>query len=268
MALNGISLSKTAVTAVSASRTNSTVYPSKDGYKDSTSITVDIQSSLGGEKNLSLTRGSKVSVTKGSRVVKSWTITSSGTKSFTWDGKDRGRVVPGKYRIVVQANGPEGSKTASANISVSSKKLVSVKKTTTYKASSLLRYYISNDSTACTINRSRGEAYIYTLWLDAICFGDIALPSNAKHEYGSISVSASFKVTNNTRTQCFFDTFAYILIRPTGNPSKVICSNGNFTVSGTVDKSFQTVRAGVYAAAYERYTVKSVTVTFKYKTLK
>ena len=103
---------------------------------------------------------------------------------------------------------------------------------------------------------------------DAICFGDIALPSNAKHEYGNISVSASFKVTNNQRTRCYNDTFVYILIRLTGNPSKAICFNGNFTVSGTVDKSFQTVRAGVYVAAYESYAVKSVTVTFSYKTLK
>ena len=268
MALNGISLSKTAVTAVSASRTNSTVYPSKDGYKDSSRITVDIQSSLGGETKLSLTRGSKVTVTNGSRVVKSWTITSSGTKSFTWDGKDRGRVVPGKYRIVVQANGPEGSKTASANISVSAKKLVSVKKTTKYKGSSLLRYFESSSYYACVRNTTTGAAEIWTLFADVACFGNISLPSDAKHEYGTISVTASFQVTSNQSRKCFYDTFAYILLRETSNPSKIICFNGNFNVSGRVDKSYRRIEVGVYAARFEEFNVKSVTVTFSYKTLK
>jgi hypothetical protein len=245
------------------------VYPSKDGYKDSTRITVDIQSSLGGEKNLSLTRGSKVSVTKGSRVVKSWTITSSGTESFTWDGKDRGRVVPGKYRIVVQANGPEGSKTASANISVSSKKLVSVKKTTKYKGSSLFRERdLFSSPYACLRNTTTGVAEIWTSYGDVWCFGKISLPSDAKPEYGTISVKASFQVTSNQRTRCFYDTFAYILLRETSNPSKTICFNGNFVVSGRVDKSYRRIEVGVYAAPFEEFNVKSVTVTFSYKTLK
>jgi alpha-tubulin suppressor-like RCC1 family protein/secreted trypsin-like serine protease len=265
---SAVTIRKTAVSAISVSRDNSTVFPSKDGYRDSAKITIRVNSTLGGDRRISLSKGSKVTIKRGSKVVKSWNLSTSGVRAFTWNGMDGSRIVPGRYQIAVQAIGPEGSKTTTANIEVSGKKLVSVEKTTTYKASSLLRSYVSYDSTACTINTQTGEAVIWTLWFDAWCFGDVPLPKDAKHEYGPISVSASFKVTDNQRFNCFYDTFAIILTGPTSAPRKVICLNGTFKVSGTVDPSRRTVTTGIYVAEFEEFKVKSVTVTFKYKTLK
>ena len=263
-----VSINKTAVSSISVSRNNSTVFPSKDGYKDSTKITIRVNSTFGADRALKLKKGSKVTIKRGSKVIKSWTISSSGAKSFTWNGKDGSKIVPGKYKVTVQASGPEGSKSKSTTISVSKKKLVSVKKTTQYKGSKFLKYYQSFDSTACTINSGTGEAIIDTWSLAAFCYGSVSLPKDAKHEYGAISVSAALRVTDNRSSLCFNDTFLYILTGSSSAPTKTICSNGTVKASGRVDKSRRNIEIGVYAARYETFRVKSVTVTFNYKTLK
>jgi secreted trypsin-like serine protease len=264
---SSFSIEKTAVSSVSVSRDNSTVFPTKDGYKDSSKITIRVSSTLGGAPGVTLGQGSKVVIKRGSKVVKSWNLSSSGSRSFTWDGKDGGRIVPGKYTIAVQAIGPEGSKSKTSSITVSAKKLVSVTKTTTYKGSSLLKYYESYDSMACLRNTATGESEIWTLFFDALCFGRLSLPSDAKHEFGSITVSASFKVTDNQRNRC--SSLAYTKAGSTLGTSRYICGNGTFTTATKkVPLDTRKVELGVYAAENEDFNVKSITVKFKYKVLR
>jgi hypothetical protein len=212
---------------------------------------------------LKLKKGSKVTIKRGSKVIKSWTISSSGAKSFTWNGKDGSKIVPGKYKVTVQAIGPEGSKSKSTTISVSNKKLVSVKKTKKYKASSLLKYYISTDRTACTT--SSGELRIYTLWIPAVCFGEVLLPKDAKHEYGTISATATF-IIKNEWFGCSAGT--YVQLVSTTDPGMYVCGDGKYTVKGKVSKDTRYINPAVWVSTYEKFKISSVTVTFKYKTLK
>jgi secreted trypsin-like serine protease len=258
-----VAISKTEVSSISVSRNNSTVFPSKDGYKDSTKITIRVNPSFGANKALKLKKGSKVTIKRGSKVIKSWTISSSGAKSFTWNGKDGSKIVPGTYKVTVQANGPEGSKTKSTNISVSAKKLVSVKKTKQYKAGSLLKYQISADRTACTI--SSGELRVYTLWYSAVCFGDVPLPTDAKHEYGAISATATFTIKNEW-FGC--SRYTYVQLVSTTDPGLLVCSDGKYTVKGKVSKDTRSITPAVWVSTYEKFKISSVTVTFNYKTLK
>ncbi|NCA08383.1 MAG: hypothetical protein EBS85_06645 [Micrococcales bacterium] len=100
---------------------SATVFPSKDGYLDSATITTSNSLTTGKRGKIS----GDIKILKGNQVLKTFPLSMSGTKSVSWDGKIGGRIVEGIYSIVASAKGPEGGtirKTTS--IKVSSKKWV------------------------------------------------------------------------------------------------------------------------------------------------
>jgi hypothetical protein len=116
-----ITLLSTKVASVSVSKSVSTIYPAVDGYRDSGSFTVTPVSSTGTTIPVTGT----VNIYYGTKLVKSWALTSSKAKTFTWNGLYGGKLVPGTYTVKVSAKGPEASaKTASTTVNVSKKKLV------------------------------------------------------------------------------------------------------------------------------------------------
>jgi hypothetical protein len=88
------------VRAASVAASEPTLYPAVDGIVDTTQISGDVTSSAGTER----IRGTVV-VTIGTRVAKTWVLSSTGPFSFTWDGKIAGSIVAGTYKVTVRADG-------------------------------------------------------------------------------------------------------------------------------------------------------------------
>jgi hypothetical protein len=107
------------------------VYPSKDGYLDTASISISSALTTGKRGKVS----GEIVILSGSKVVKSFPISMSGSKSAKWDGKVGGQLVPGYYKIVAKVKGPEGGTIRKEkSIKVSSKKLVTTTISKTYGA--------------------------------------------------------------------------------------------------------------------------------------
>lgn len=104
------------------------VYPASDGFRDSVVLTATIPSLSGPSVVEELLGGSKLVVKLGTSVVKEWALTQTGTRNFTWNALNGGRIVPGTYTIVLTAIGTDSTtRTASTSVIVSSKKLVDAK---------------------------------------------------------------------------------------------------------------------------------------------
>ena len=150
----------TGVTSVSLARSAASVYPHKDSYRDTVSFTVKAPTTTG----TSLAATGTVKITRKCKTIKTWTLTSSATKKLTWDGKVKGKIVPGTYTVKVTIKGPEGpTKTASTTVKVDSGKLKTKTKTLTYKGKSAFKKYVANDQyqdNACYINWPK-SGYVY-----------------------------------------------------------------------------------------------------------
>lgn len=171
----------TAVKSVKLSANYTTVYPAKDSYRDTTKITLTPTTTTG--KNFTST--GSVKITYKGKTVKSWKITSSKARTFTWDGKYKGKIVPGTYTVTASIKGPQGStKTTKSTIKVNSGKLKTKTKTVKYKANAVITTY---------------EAYDY--YYDGACYknyyksGDILCDGYDAYDLDSISLIATGKVT-------------------------------------------------------------------------
>jgi hypothetical protein len=101
-----------------------TIYPKKDGYRDSVSFHLRGTASDGRQHD---TRGTAV-LTLHSRSVATWPITRTD-QTVVWNGLNRGRVVSGRYRLDVRITDASGAVLTSAeSIIVSAKKLVAATK--------------------------------------------------------------------------------------------------------------------------------------------
>jgi len=120
-----------AVTRLVVKRSVGTVFPAKDGYRDSVLFTVT--PTVSGPSSTTVT--GTAALTRSGRTAKSWTL-HRGTNRLTWTGKAGTRVVPGTYVLTVRAKGPQGAaKTARTSVKVSAKRLVSRTVTVAQKAS-------------------------------------------------------------------------------------------------------------------------------------
>lgn len=195
-----IDVISTGVTGVSLARTASSVYPYKDYYRDTVSFTVKPSTTTG----TTLAATGSVKITRSGKTVKTWTLTSSATKKFTWDGKVNGKIVPGTYTVKVTIKGPEGStKTASTTVKVDSGKLKTKTKTLTYKSASAFKKYVANDQyeeNACYINYPKsGYSYCeapFASIVDGyalIGLGAVSVPSYvvSAEAYGGAKVNAT-----------------------------------------------------------------------------
>lgn len=125
-----VSAKKSSITSIRLSAPT-IVYPSKDGFQDSATIGVRTFTSTG--KSIKST--GTLTVTQGNKVILSKKFKGSPYKSFTWNGKVNGQIVPGKYLVTTTIKGGQGQpQTAKRNISVSPKKLKTVTVNETYGA--------------------------------------------------------------------------------------------------------------------------------------
>lgn len=133
-----------AVSATKVSASQRTLYPARDGYLDSTKITVSTSATTGS----TIAATGTVKIVRGNKTVRTWRLSSTKHWSTTWDGKIGGKIVPGKYSVAVAVKGPQGAaKTAKTIVTVKSGKLVTKTSKTTYRASSVFtKWYDRGDS--------------------------------------------------------------------------------------------------------------------------
>jgi hypothetical protein len=260
--ITGITFGRSAITAASVTTSKRTIYPVYDGYLDNTQLQVRIPSSISHSIGLV---GSKVTIKRGSRTVLTWNLTTSGTHSKTWNGKDGSSVVPGNYTVTVSARGTDGSRyTDSLTIVVSAKSWVSTTLTKTYNAQSAFTGYYSYDYTACTVGS--GNLYVYTYWIDeTLCFGTINLPSDVRSGLSrGVSVKVGLTVQDNIGDYC-----GQFLLGGTSLSVHAICGNGTFRWNlGRLDKDITSVMPTIYASYYyTKFTVTKITLTYTYKKL-
>lgn len=112
------------------------VYPTADGFRDTVTITTTIPSLAGPSVVEDLAAGSKLVIKLGTTVVKEWALTQTGTRSFTWNALNGGRIVAGTYTAVLTAiDSDSTTRTASTTVIVSTKKLVTATWTKKYAGS-------------------------------------------------------------------------------------------------------------------------------------
>ena len=156
-----IAIGKSVATKATIATNTSTVYPVKDSYLDSVSITFGLNTNTG----KTVPGSGTISVYKGSKKVTGWTFTkvnlnSAKKGSVSWNGRVSGKVKPGKYKVVVTFKSSEDGKTikTTKNINVSDKKRVlKTKKGPWYTASSSVNtciggYYSGCSYTGGTVN--------------------------------------------------------------------------------------------------------------------
>ena len=190
---------KTAVSSLKISKSESTVFPAKDSYKDSVKITLTPKTTTG--KSFAST--GKIKIVRNGKTVKSWTLKSSAKKSVTWNGKVGTKIVPGTYTIIAELKGPEGSKkTVKTSVKIDKRKLTKTSKTVTHKAKSIFgtpsvydfSSYCSHwiggtkdGQVECTSGAAESSE-TYALYFP----GAISVPSAAKSAQKWASVSSSY----------------------------------------------------------------------------
>lgn len=133
-----------AVTKLAVSRSASSVFPVKDGYRDSVVFTVT--PTVSGPSSAKVTGTAKL--TRAGRTAKSWNL-HGGRNRLTWNGKAGTRVKPGTYTLTVRAKGPQGgTRTARTSVVVSAKRLVSRTTTVTKDASKVFDRFRGYDGMA------------------------------------------------------------------------------------------------------------------------
>lgn len=141
-AASKLTLKTVAVSAVKVTASIKTLYPAKDGYRDSVKLTVASTSTTGTAVPVT----GKVTVTRGGKTVTSWKLSSSKKWSASWNGKVKGKIVPGTYTVTVSSKGPQGgAKKSSVKVTVKKGKLVSKTLKKTVKANTVLKKYTPAD---------------------------------------------------------------------------------------------------------------------------
>ncbi|MGC4175934.1 hypothetical protein [Demequina sp.] len=193
----------TAVSSVKVARSLATVYPAKDSYRDTVKFTVTPTTTTG----TSFASTGTVKITRKGKTVKSWKLTSSAAKSFTWDGKVGGKIVPGTYTVSVSLKGPEGAtKTVKSTIKVDSGKLKTKTKTVSHYPSKVFTTYLDYSASGlgeCGYGWSatydiycEGYSAYYDDTFSIFSLGSVAIPSEVKsaQKYGSTTAAVALTV--------------------------------------------------------------------------
>ncbi|BDV30415.1 hypothetical protein [Microbacterium terricola] len=137
-----ITVRQVAITGTKLATSTTTIYPVRDGYRDSVKIAVSSTATNGS----TIPATGTVKVTRSGKTVKTYKLTSSKRWTATWDGKVSGKVVPGTYKVSVSIKGPEGAtKTASKTVTVKKGNLVTKTTSKWVKAGSLMQEYLPLD---------------------------------------------------------------------------------------------------------------------------
>ncbi|GAA5036915.1 hypothetical protein ACFQRL_13765 [Microbacterium fluvii] len=162
-AARALTVSSVALKSTKLAASAATLYPTKDGYRDSAKLSVSSTTTTGG--SIPTTGG--VTITRGGKTVASWKLSSSKAWSATWNGKVGGKVVAGTYKVTVSIKGPEGkTQSASKTITVKKGKLVTKKTSKWVSAKSVIKKYANYDF--------YDQGYCGTDWAvagDVMCIG-------------------------------------------------------------------------------------------------
>ena len=143
-------------TKATVTTNSSTVYPVKDNYLDSSSITVSLTTNTG----TGVPGSGTVWIYKGTKKIQGWNFTraninSAGKMVLSWNGRSSGKISTGTYLIRVNFKSSENGKTitASKNLVVSDKKRV----LKTKKGS----WYTARSAFVDCVAESLGDCYYY-----------------------------------------------------------------------------------------------------------
>ena len=168
-----IAIGKSVATKATIATNTSTVYPVKDSYLDSVSITFGLNTNTG----KTVPGSGTISVYKGSKKVTGWTFTkvnlnSAKKGSVSWNGRVSGKVKPGKYKVVVTFKSSEDGKTikTTKNINVSDKKRVLKTKKGSW-------YYAYSAYVDCVAESLGGCYYYNTTGIKLTAYGVIGMQS-------------------------------------------------------------------------------------------
>ncbi len=99
-----ITLAPTGVGALRLSASADTVQPVADGLLDSVVLTTSGEAVAASPATVSGT----LTISNRFGVLKSWKVADGTPRTFTWDGRITGRIVPGAYTATLTLHGPEG----------------------------------------------------------------------------------------------------------------------------------------------------------------
>ena len=118
------------LTAIRATEPYQTVYPAKDGYRDSVTFQLEGTTTDGQQHAASGT----ATLTHGSSTVATWPITATDN-AITWNGLKAGKIVTGRYLFTAKIGDGAGTAVSGTeSIYVSAKKLASATRTLSAKA--------------------------------------------------------------------------------------------------------------------------------------
>ena len=242
-----------------------TVYPKVDGYRDTIEIYAHVVSTMGEGYVEDLGTGSKLVIKKGTTVVKTWNLTSSGDTYFTWNGLKSGAISQGYYTISVVAYGLDGDPvTSETTVGVSKKKLVT-KSWSKTRSGKLFTNYISYDDTACQFYGSKLR--VWTFGYGAHCYGELVLPAAIQTEYANPTLNVKLTVSKSNGDYC-----AEFTVLESEGGWRAVCRKKTYSWNmGSLDASNGVLTADIYGYGDYSYTsiyVSKVKFTIKYKALK
>jgi hypothetical protein len=168
-----IVIGKSVATKATITTNSSTVYPVKDSYLDSVSITYGLNTNTG----KTVPGSGTIWVYKGSKKITGWTFTKTNLNSakkgsVSWNGRVSGKVKPGKYKVVVTFKSSEDGKTikTTKNINVSDKKRVLKTKKGSW-------YYAYSAYVDCVADSLGGCYYYNTTGIKLTAYGVIGMQS-------------------------------------------------------------------------------------------
>lgn len=266
-----LTVTTVAVTGAKLSASVSSIYPAKDGYRDSARISLATSTTTGGVIPVTGT----VKLTKGKKTIKTWKITSSKAWSTTWNGKVKGKTVYGTYKLTATVKGPQGAaKKTTATIKVVKGKLVTKTKTVTTTSGAVLSSYLAFDEwqlgycdrySGGVVSCSGYEPY-YDDSISVMAFGGLTVPSEVVNaqKYGGAKVRVSLTASS------VYGWAAWGYSRPDGVGFRATTMKQGTTNAGWLALPATTRRVEVTAGLgeYSFFYAGKVKVEFSYKVLK
>jgi hypothetical protein len=260
-----ITLALTQVNRVALTKAATTIYPAKDGYHDTGVF--KFTAAYGGPSNMPVT--GSVTILLGGKKVKSWTLSSTAAKTFTWDGLYGGKIVPGKYTVRAGARGPEGTtKSAEIYVNVSSKKLVNKTASRTVNAKPVLKEYVALDELqlgecwytpeeVVGCDGYEGDESGLSLW----AFGSIPVPTDVRTAY-----AATVRLTANVDYVDGSAGWTYYFGDAEGPGGDLVLGN-NTLAWLTVDKAQSKVNVDFGLLEHSSVDIDYYKIEWRYKVL-
>jgi hypothetical protein len=139
----------TTLRGVGLSRSLSTVFPTRDGYRDTVSFKVVPEARTSPAPAFT---GSIV-IRKGTKVVKSFAIHGTVSSTVVWNGREGTRIVPGIYSVTATLTSLGTTVHAQTSVAVSKAKLHLRKQTVTVAANSFFAASHNIDSSTPSVNK-------------------------------------------------------------------------------------------------------------------